>query len=175
MLHSCSRNLVPQACAKASSFLPETAPEDLRKRMREPFSRGARGVIYWLARFKQRWNVEKGLLKSGEQFEPLGSKFCQIFFCGNFRKIAIFGDQFWVQNLVPKTGPHFWVLIGILLKPDSRSQKWVRFRDPFLGPFLDHFLAFFMFFLDLFRVRFWGPLNLPGHRQKEFAMHVALG
>ena len=96
-------------------------------------------------------------------------------FCGNFRKIVNFWDQFWVQNLVPKTGPHFWVLIGILLKPNSRSQKWVRFWDPFLGPFLDQFLAFLFFFSDLFRIRFWGPLNLPGHRQKEFAVHVALG
>ena len=108
-----------QAFAKASSFLPESAPEDLRQRMQDWFLGGDRGARYWLKSFKQRWDVDKKLLKPGEQMEgPLVERkaaWQQLLGPG-------FGSAFWekILDFLEKNaffGAHFWAQIW--------SQKWV--------------------------------------------------
>ena len=79
----------------------------------------------------------------------------------------------------PESGPKNWSpFLGF-----NRNPIKTKFKVPKMGPFLGPvfgtifgpIFGIFVFFSDLFRIRFWGPLNLPGHRQKEFAVHVALG
>ena len=105
---NCEKGVTPcsaQAFAKASAFLPQSAPEDLRKRMHDWFLEGDRGARYWLSSFKQRWDVDKRLLQAGEGLDKhlvvrkaawqhlFGSSFCsQIWgnFCFFFTKKIFF-------------------------------------------------------------------------------------
>lgn len=144
---NCSKGVSPgtnELVVHACKCLPNKAPEAIRAKLKSFFVSGSRQVRKWVASFRKRWGVTKGLLQAGECLEPSDVSRKAAWFNFYYTFVSFFVSS-WVQILGSPGDTRNWPLCLIL---NSRPQNWSRQGGPVFGTPSRLFFTWFLAMLS---------------------------